>query len=123
MKNRLVVGLTVATIVLAIITFSCCSIAYRNKVARDKEMMARLALEERMSQLTSRGEAGSSGLEKARSALEAERQAHQATKQALVEEQISSQALREEVERITSQIRVLEEKLQEALSIQQAIQP
>lgn len=126
MNNKLVIGLTILSILLAIATFSSCSIAYRTKVARDKEMMARIELEERMSQsLPARSMPPEVEQKPAPTPAPASAPAQtppsapvdqHATQQALVAEQIANQELREEVGRLTSEVRALEEKLQEVLT-------
>lgn len=118
MSNKLVVSLIVLSILLAITTFSSCSIAYRNKVARDKEMIARLELEERMSVLAStRGAVAPERASEPRQPAQQDvAESDDDLQKALVQEQIANQGLREEVGRLTSQVKTLEDKLQELLT-------
>ena len=53
LKNRLVVILAVLTAIFFFATLSSCNSAVRQKAARDKEMSARLQLEEKMSKFSS----------------------------------------------------------------------
>jgi ABC-type phosphate transport system auxiliary subunit len=93
-KNRLILILVIFCIILAIGNISSCSNALRLKAARDKEMYSRLDSEERMSKFTNEKAA----LEKA---IEEQKALIEALKKDLAQEQLASQALKEEIQKLT----------------------
>jgi DNA-directed RNA polymerase sigma subunit (sigma70/sigma32) len=101
LKNRIVIILAVLSVVFFFGTLSSCSSAMRQKAAHDKEMAARLALEEKMSKFSQ----DKSALEEKAKAKEKEAQelkdALEATKKALLQDQLVNQSLKEELEKVT----------------------
>jgi hypothetical protein len=111
--NKTVLILIVVSIMLAIACFSSMNIAYRQKLARDKEMMARLEIEEKMSTFTQRDKARDEEVASMKKLLELERQSHETTKKTLVTEQVAKQTLQEEVLRLATEKMRLQKTLAE----------
>ncbi|MDD5465736.1 MAG: hypothetical protein PHP73_05300 [Candidatus Omnitrophica bacterium] len=114
LKNRILIILAALSVVFFFGTLSSCSSAMRQKAARDKEMAARLALEERMSKFSQ----DKSTLEERAKAKEKEAQelknTLEAAKKALLQDQMVNQSLKEELEKVTKLKDALEENLKEA---------
>jgi type II secretory pathway pseudopilin PulG len=100
-KNRIVIILAVLATIFFFSTLSSCNNATRQKAARDKEMAARLALEEKTSKYVQER----SALEEKTKAKEKEVQelksALATVQKSLVQEQLVSQSLKEELEKAT----------------------
>lgn len=114
-KNRVIIILAVLTVIFFVSTVGSCSNANRQRLNRDKEMAARLDLEEKMSKFTQEKEAIETKLNSLTQELEEEKAGHQATQKALLEEQLISQSLKVELQKVTKLKEVLEEELKEAL--------
>ena len=114
LKNRIVLILAILSVVFFFGTLSSCSSAIRQKAARDKEMAARLALEEK----TSKYAQEKSSLEEKVKAKEDQIQelkvSLEATKKDLVQDQLISQSLKEELQKVTKLKEALEEELRQA---------
>lgn len=114
LKNRIVIILAVLSAVFFFGTLSSCNSAMRQKAARDKEMAARLALEERMNNFSRE----KSALDEKAKAKEKEAQdlkeALEATKKALLQVQLVNESLKEELQKVTKLKETLEENLKEA---------
>ena len=115
MKNRIVLILAILLAIFFFSSLSSCNSAMRQKSAHDKEMAARLALEEKMSKFSQE----KSVLEEKVKAKEKETQEVkaelEATKKALVQDQLVSQSLKEELQKVTKLKETLEEDLKQAL--------
>ncbi|MDD5477226.1 MAG: hypothetical protein PHG87_03335 [Candidatus Omnitrophica bacterium] len=113
LKNRIVIILAVLSMVFFFGTLSSCSSAMRQKAAHDKEMAARLVLEEKMSKFSQ----DKSALEEKAKAKEKEAQelkdALEATKKVLLQDQLVNQSLKEELEKVTKLKETLEESSKE----------
>lgn len=114
-KNRLILILGILCAIFFVATLGSCSNAYRQKSARDKEMAARLDVEEKMSKFSQQKSTLEEKLKVEDAALEEEKAAHQATKKSLVQEQLISQSLKEELQKVVKLKETLEEDLKEAL--------
>lgn len=115
LKNRILVILAILSVVFFFGTLSSCSSALRQKAARDNEMIARLALEEKTSKyvqersiLEEKAKAKESQVQELTVALET-------AKKALVQDQLVSQSLKEELQKVTKLKETLEEELKQAL--------
>ncbi|MDD5097725.1 MAG: hypothetical protein PHU59_04510 [Candidatus Omnitrophica bacterium] len=115
LKNRLVVILAVLTAIFFFATLSSCNSALRQKTARDKEMSARLQLEEKMSKFSQE----KSALEERAKAKEKEseeaKQGLETTKKVLIQEQLVNESLKEELQKVTKLKETLENDLKNAL--------
>jgi predicted RNase H-like nuclease (RuvC/YqgF family) len=116
LKNRSVIILAVLSTIFFLGTLSSCSNAIRQKAARDKELAARLALEGKTSKYVQER----SALEEKAKAKENEAQELkvdlEAARKALVQDQLVSQSLKEELEKVTKLKESLEEDLRQALA-------
>src|SRR3989338_7760147 len=117
-KNRIVLILSILTVILFIGLISSCNNTYRQKLARDKEMSSRLDMEEKMGKFSNEKSTIEEKLKVSQKELEEEKAAHQATSKALVQEQLVNQSLKEELVKITRLKEALEEDLKEALTHQ-----
>jgi hypothetical protein len=116
LKNRVVIALAILTTVFFFGNLSSCSSASRQKAARDKEMAARLALEEKSTKFIQER----SLLEEKAKAKENEaaelKTALEASQKTLVQSQLVNQSLKEELQKVTKLKESLEEQLKQALS-------
>ena len=116
LKNRIVIILAVLSAVFFFGTLSSCNSAIRQKAARDKEMVARLALEER----TSKYAQEKSALEERVKAKENEvaelKIDLEVAKKALVQNELVSQSLKEELQKVTKLKEALEEDLRQVMA-------
>lgn len=115
-KNRIILILTILTVILFISTIGSCSNAYRQKVARDKEMAARLELDEKMNKFSQEKTVLEDKLKAKEKEVEEENASHEETKKALVQEQLVNQSLKEELQKVTKLKDALEEDLKDALT-------
>jgi len=94
LKNRIVIILAVLTLIFFFSTLSSCNSALRQKARSDREMAARIALEEKVSKFAQE----SSALEEKAKAKEKEAEAAkselEAARKALLEERAANQALK-----------------------------
>ena len=116
LKNRIVIILAVLSAIFFFGTLSSCNSAIRQKAGRDKELAARLALEEK----TSKYAQEKSALEEKVKAKENEvtelKVDLETAKKALVQDQMVSQSLKEELQKVTKLKETLEEDLKQALA-------
>jgi uncharacterized protein YlxW (UPF0749 family) len=115
LKNRVILILVILTVIFFIATVGSCSNVHRYRVARDKEMAARLDLEEKMSKFMQDKTAIQDKINSLTQESEEEKAAHQATQKALLQEQLVNQSLKEELQKVTKLKEALEEDLKEAL--------
>jgi uncharacterized protein YlxW (UPF0749 family) len=114
-KNRIILILGILTVIFFIGTVSSCSNAKRQKVARDKEMAARLDLEEKMNKFGQEKLALEKKINALSQELSEEQASHETTKKALLQEQLVNESLKKEVLKLTKLKEKLEEDLKEAL--------
>lgn len=115
MKTRIILILVILTAIFFIGMLKSCSTASHERLARDKEMGIRLDLQEKMSKFDQEKTVAESKLKTITTELEEEKVAHQATKKALLQEQLVNQSLTEELQKVTKLKEALEEDLKEAL--------
>lgn len=115
LKNRFIMVLALLTVIFFIGTVSSCSSSLRNKNSRNKEMAFRLELEEKMSKFNQDKTAVEKQLAAVTQQLEEEKAGHQASKNALLQEQLVNQSLKEELRKVARLKEALEEDLKEAL--------
>ncbi len=115
-KNRVILILAILTAIFFIGTINSCSNAYRQKVARDKEMAARIEIEEKMNKFSREKTAWEDKLKAKEKKLEEEKASHETTEKALVQEQLVNQSLKEELQKVTKLKETLEEDLKDALT-------
>lgn len=116
LKNRIILILSILTVILFTGLISSCNNTYRQKKARDKEMSSRLDMEEKMGKFSNEKSIIEEKLKASQKELEEERQAHQATGKALAQEQLVNISLKDELDKVTRLKDALEEDLKEALA-------
>ena len=107
-KNRIILILAILTLIFFVSALSSCVNSRQSRNGRQEEIAKRLDAEEKLSKFTE----VRSNLEKQ---LQEEKAAHQATRKALVQEQLMTQNLKEELQKVSKLKDTLEENLKEAL--------
>ncbi len=123
LKNRVIIILAVLTLIFFAGAVSSCNSAYRQKAARNKEMATRLDLEEKMSKTAQEKAGYEAKINSLGQNLEAEKSAHDATRKALLQEQLVNQSIKEELQKVTKLKEALEEDLKNALVKNKAAKP
>ncbi|MDI6606446.1 MAG: hypothetical protein QME65_04830 [Candidatus Omnitrophota bacterium] len=114
-KNRIIIVLSILALIFFIGSLKSCGNAYRQKQARDKEMAARLDLEERISKISQENSLSEEKLLVVQKELDETKLELGESKKALAQQQSVSQNLREELNKVTKLKETLEEDLKEAL--------
>jgi uncharacterized protein YaaN involved in tellurite resistance len=114
-KNRLILILAILTLIFFMGSVGSCANAHRQKLARDKEMLTRLDLEEKMSNFVNEKASFEEKIDTLSKELEKKETELQETKKALVQEQLINKSLSEDLEKVTKLKDALEENLKEAL--------
>ncbi len=115
-KNRIILILSILSAILFISTLGSCNNAFRQKAARDKEMVTRLDLEEKMTKFSQEKKAMDDKIKAIQKQSEEEKAANEAAKKALMQEQLVNQSLKDELSKVTKLKDTLEEDLKEALT-------
>jgi hypothetical protein len=115
LKNRIIIALVILALIFLIGMIKSCSDSGRYKINGSNEMRTRIDCEEKLNNFSKEKAAIENKANAATEALEEERAALAATKKALLQEQLVSQSLKEEIEKITKLKEALEEDLKEAL--------
>lgn len=117
LKSRIILILSILVIIFLVGAVGSCNNARQLKTSRDKEMVTRLDLEEKMSKFTQEKSSAEKQINSISQALEQEKQALEATKKDLLQEQLMNKSLTEELEKLTKLKEKLEEDLKEALIV------
>lgn len=120
LKNRVILILAVTAVILFVSTISSCGRAIHQRSVWQKEMAARLDLDEKWSKCTQEINSSAEKLKALSENFEAEKAAHQAIKKALLQEQLVNQSLKDELQKVTKLKEALEEDLKEALTASKA---
>ncbi|MGE5197485.1 MAG: hypothetical protein ACM3IL_03155 [Deltaproteobacteria bacterium] len=123
LKNRLILILGIMTVIFLTISIASCSDSRKQKVSRDKEILSRMNLEEKINNFTQEKQALDKKIANLNQELTAEKAAHETTEKALLQEQLVNQSLKEEVLKVTKLKEKLEEDLKEALVAAKSVQP
>jgi len=115
-KNLVIIVLGVLCLLLLIGTVSSCSGAYKQKLARDKEMAGRLDLEEKMSKSSQEKVAMEERIKSKDKALQEATGELAEAKKELLEEQMISKSLKDELVKLTNTKELLEEDLKKCKS-------
>jgi len=107
-RNRIILILSILTVIFFIGNVASCGAARSQKVRRDKEMATRLDLEEKAAKLENK-------IVNLTQEIQQEKAASEATSKALLQEKLISQAAQEELQKVTKLKEALEEDLKEAL--------
>ena len=101
LRNRIVIILAILSAVFFFSALSSCNSGMRQKARGDKEMAARLALEEKMSKFSQESSAlGEKAKAKEKEAQEL-KAALENTNKTLAQEQLINQSLKEELQKVT----------------------
>ncbi|MCX5711144.1 MAG: hypothetical protein NT060_04205 [Candidatus Omnitrophica bacterium] len=115
-KNLVIIVLGVLCFLLIIGTISSCSGAYRQKLARDKEMAGRLDLEEKMSKYSQERVAMEERVKSKDKDLQEATSELAGVKKELLEEQMISKSLKDDLAKLTKTKESLEEDLKQCKS-------
>ncbi|MBC8436376.1 MAG: hypothetical protein ISS32_02915 [Candidatus Omnitrophica bacterium] len=122
-KSRIIIVLSVLALIFFVGCLKSCGNASRQKQARDKEMAARLDLEEKISKISQESSVSDEKLKAAVKELQDAKIELDQAKRALNEEQLASQGLKEELHKVTKLKETLEEDLKEALVTDKSSRP
>lgn len=114
-KNRIILVLAILTVIFFFGTVGSCSNANRQRFAFNKEMGARLDLEEKMNKIMQDKTSIEDKLKEKDKELEEEKVTEEATKKSLAQEKLVTQSLKEELQKVTELKEKLEEDLKDAL--------
>lgn len=114
-KNRVILILAILTVIFFIGTVGSCSSARKQKKDLNEERAVRFGLEEDIKKFNQEKTALGTKLNSLSQELEEEKAAHQATKKALLGEQLVNQNIKEELQEVTKLKEVLEDELKKAL--------
>jgi len=114
-KNKLILILSILCVIFVLSLIGSCSNSFRQGNLRNKEMITRLDLEEKMSKYLQEKAALDKKISSLSGELTETKTDLEATKKALVQEQLVSQSLKDELNKITKLKETLEENLKEAL--------
>jgi hypothetical protein len=120
LRSRIILILSILSAILFISNVGSCNNALRQKGARDKEMVTRLDLEEKMSKFAQEKRAMDEKLKALDKDLAEEKAAHEVTKKTLAQEQLVDQSLKDELTKISKLKDALEADLKEALAAKSA---
>ena len=115
-KGRAIIILAVLTVLLFILNIGSCANSFSQGSARRTEMAQRMELEEKLSKLTQEKAAVIDKLKVKDKELDDEKTAHTGTKKALLQEQMISQSLKDDLQKVTKVKESLEAELKQTLS-------
>lgn len=114
-KGRLVLILGITNLIFILFWLGSCNIERKVMAARDKEMNIRLEAEQKLDEFTKQKTALEDKISKVEQELAQEKAELQANKKTLAQEQMISNSLKSELEKISRLKEALEEDLKEAL--------
>ncbi len=123
LKNRIILALSILTVIFVIIGASSCIAARNSKLALDKEKAASWDMEQKANKFTQEKTVLDKKLADLSKDIEAEKTLHESTKKALVQEQMINNSLKEELHKMTKLKEALETDLKEALTAAKAAKP
>jgi len=115
LRNRLILISAILNILLLLVAVGSCGNALQQKKLKEKEMYNRLTIEEKADKYAREGASFEEKLKNTEEALQKEKADGEATKKALVQEQLVNQSLKNELEKISKLKEALEEDLKHAL--------
>ena len=115
-KNKPAIILGIAAFLLFILNISSCFNAYNQNAGRRKEMAQRMDLEEKMSKFTQEKAVLSAKLQATEKSQDEEKAADELTKKALAQEELVTQSLKDELQKVTKLKEALEENLKQAVA-------
>ncbi|MDD5196122.1 MAG: hypothetical protein PHV92_00650 [Candidatus Omnitrophica bacterium] len=115
-KDKIIVTLAVATLLLFVLNIGSCIGAYNQNSLRKKEMLQRMNLEEKAGKAIQEQTGLAEKIEARDKELAEEKANFEALKKTLVQEQLVSASLKVELDKVTKLKEALEEKLQKKSS-------
>src|SRR5512136_2428568 len=100
-KNRIILILSVVSVIFFLLSVNSCIGARNQKIALDKEKASSWDLEQRMSKFVQEKKTLDAELDGLTKDLEAEKAGHEITKTSLTQEQMINSSLKEELQKIT----------------------
>ncbi len=123
LKNRVILALSILTVIFLIIGASSCVAASNSRRELQKEKAASWDMEQKANKFTQEKALLDKKLSELAKAIESEKSLHEATKKALAQEQMVNNSLKEELKKVTKLKEALEEDLKEALTAAKAARP
>lgn len=114
-SRRVILILGILSLIFLVSAVASCNNNMRLRSQQQKEMASRMESEEKLLKLQQEKAKLENALQNATQALETERASHEATKKLLLEEQLVTKSLKEELAKVTKLKETLEENLKEAL--------
>lgn len=114
-KDRIILVLAILAIILFVGTVGSCMNVRQYKSGRVEEIAKRLDAEEKLSKTAQEKTRIEERLKAEADGLESEKAAHEKTKNALAQEKLVTQSLKEELQKVTQLKEALEKDLKEAL--------
>lgn len=115
-RNHLMIALLAVTALFFITTLGSCTHALTQKKMKDKEIVTRMDLEEKLSTYVKQGESLGENLKATQQALEEEKAAHEATKKAFVQEQLINKSLKDDLQKLSKLKEALEQDLKKIIA-------
>ncbi|MCM8791537.1 MAG: hypothetical protein NC826_00050 [Candidatus Omnitrophica bacterium] len=115
LKNRIILILSVLTLILFVTTINSCSESYKQRKQKEKELRQRIELEEKLNRLSDERNIWLSNLDKCQQELRQMNEKLQVTEKNLFQQELINKSLKEELDKITKLKETLEESLKEAL--------
>ena len=115
LKGRAVLILGISNLIFLLLFFGSCNNERKFKVARDKEMNIRLESEQKLDEFTKQKTGLEDKITKVEQELAQEKAELEATKKTLAQEQLISNSLKAELEKISRLKEALEDDLKDAL--------
>jgi hypothetical protein len=114
-KDRIIMALVILNVIFLILAVGSCNDNRKQRKLKDQELSTRLDIEKQMADYTKLKTELEVALKTNQQTLEEERVGQEATRKALLQEQLINKSLKEELEKITKLKEALEEDLKEAL--------
>lgn len=115
-KGRAIIVLSILVVLLLVLNIGSCASSLNQGSARRKEMAQRIELEEKMSKFNQEKAVIIDKVKAKDRELDVEKALHEATKKALLQEQLIGQSLKEDLQKVTKVKEALEEELKGALA-------
>src|SRR4030042_3618486 len=115
LRNRLILISAILNVLLLLIAVGSCGNALQQKKLKENEIRDRLTIEEKMGKYDQERGSFEETLKNTEEALQEEKADAEATKKALMQEQLVNQSLKNELEKVSKLKAALEEDLKDAL--------
>lgn len=115
-KGRAIIILSVLVVLLLALNIGSCASSLSQNSSRRKEMAQRIELEEKLSKFNQEKAVIIDKVKAKDRELDEEKALHEATKKALLQEQLVGQSLKEDLQKVTKVKEALEEELKGALA-------